>query len=806
MSKEFNFKEGDGMTVQISPIMAIREDLVTDNIEDMPDAVPVIPLRNMVAMPHITMPILLGREMSITAARDAESEGGYILIIAQRDASKEKPIKKDLYNIGVIARILKLLNMPDGTVTALVHTGKRVNIGKLVQKTPYMRAEYSSREEKMPDAADPEMIALYGVVTELYMKILSYAGENETQEIKFTLKNLDNPLREINYMISNSPLDYDAKQQLLEIDDFKTRAAETIKHFQIVNQLMKIKADIQTRTREDLSQQQKEHFLHQQIRTIQDELGYNIGDDDTNELRSKAEKKIWPEYVANQFIKELKRLERYNPQSPEYAIQYVYLETLLALPWLNCSDKVFSLSEVDKILNRDHYGLKDVKERIMEYMAVMKLRKDMKAPIICLYGPPGVGKTSLGKSIADALGREYARISLGGLHDEAEIRGHRKTYVGAMPGRIISAMKKCGTSNPVFVLDEIDKIGQDFKGDPSTALLEVLDPEQNNKFHDNYLDIDYDLSKVLFIATANSLSTISRPLLDRMEVIEIPGYIIDEKVEIALRHLIPKVLEEHGMQKDELTFTREGITKIIESYTRESGVRLLEKKIAAVIRKIAVKKASDTEYPTVITEEIVREYLGPEEVTPDMYENNKYYGVVTGLAWTQVGGEILFIESSLSPGKGEKLTLTGNLGDVMKESAVIALQYLKANADELGIDSKIFELKDVHIHVPEGAIPKDGPSAGITMVTSLASSFTHRKIREKLAMTGEITLRGKVLPVGGIKEKVFAAKRAGITDIILCRQNERDISKIEDMYLEGLTFHYVDDIKEVLDYALLPAE
>jgi len=429
----------------------------------------------------------------------------------------------------------------------------------------------------MPDAADPEMIALYGVVTELYMKILSYAGENETQEIKFTLKNLDNPLREINYMISNSPLDYDTKQQLLEIDDFKTRAAETIKHFQIVNQLMKIKADIQTRTREDLSQQQKEHFLHQQIRTIQDELGYNISDDDTNELRSKAEEKIWPEYVGNHFTKELKRLERYNPQSPEYAIQYVYLETLLALPWLNCSEKVFSLSEVEEILNRDHYGLKDVKERIMEYMAVMKLRKDMKAPIICLYGPPGVGKTSLGKSIADALGREYARISLGGLHDEAEIRGHRKTYVGAMPGRIISAMKKCGTSNPVFVLDEIDKIGQDFKGDPSTALLEVLDPEQNNKFHDNYLDIDYDLSKVLFIATANSLSTISRPLLDRMEIIEIPGYIIDEKVEIALRHLIPKVLEEHGMQRDELTFTRESIIKIIESYTRESGVRLLEK-------------------------------------------------------------------------------------------------------------------------------------------------------------------------------------------------------------------------------------
>lgn len=604
-------------------------------------------------------------------------------------------------------------------------------------------------------------------------------------------------------MCTNSPLDPRAKQNLLELNEYKKRALRLTQDLEKACQFMELKANIQSRTREDLTQQQREHFLHQQMRAIQDELGGSEEEQEIDELRVKGKKMKWPEYASEQFEKEVRKLERYNPQSPEYSVQFSYVETLLSLPWDRMSKSKISLDKVEKKLNRDHYGLENVKERIIEQMAVLQLRNDMKAPIICLYGPPGVGKTSLGKSIADAIGREYARISLGGLHDEAEIRGHRKTYIGAMPGRIIAAMAKVKTSNPVIVLDEIDKIGQDFKGDPSTALLEVLDPEQNCKFHDNYIDIDYDLSKVMFIATANDLSTISRPLRDRMEVIEISGYITDEKVEIARRHLIPKLLSEHGFERKELDFSKAALINIIDRYTRESGVRQLEKKIAKVLRKVARLKASGKEIPSTIKPENLKELLGVEEVTPDMYENNDFAGVVTGLAWTQVGGEILFIESSISKGKGDKLTLTGNLGDVMKESAVIALQYLKSHSERLGINGALFDKYDVHIHVPEGAIPKDGPSAGITMTTSLASLFTQRKVRPKLAMTGEITLRGKVLPVGGIKEKILAAKRAGISDIMLCQANRKDIEAIDARYLHGLTFHYVDTIDDVLHFALL---
>jgi len=567
--------------------------------------------------------------------------------------------------------------------------------------------------------------------------------------------------------------------------------------------LIQIKADIQSKTREDINQQQREHFLQQQIKTIQDELGGSVQEQDILELREKAANKKWDEKVGAVFEKEVKKLERLHPQSPDFSVQYNYLETFVDLPWGEYTKDNFNLKHAQKQLDKDHYGLEKVKERIIEHLAVLKLRGDLKSPIICLYGPPGVGKTSLGKSIAEALKRKYIRISLGGLHDEAEIRGHRRTYIGAMPGRIIQGLLKAGSSNPVFVLDEIDKIGNDFKGDPASALLEVLDPEQNNTFHDNYLDVDYDLSKILFIATANNLNTVSQPLLDRMELIDVSGYIQEEKVEIARRHLVPKQLENHGLNKDDIDIPKKTLDAIVESYTRESGVRELDKKIAKIMRKVARKKASEEEYPHTLTVADLHDYLGVAEYNRDKYEGNEYAGVVTGLAWTAVGGEILFVESSLSKSKGEKLTLTGNLGDVMKESAVIAMQFVKSHAYMLNINEELFDKWSVHIHVPEGAIPKDGPSAGITMVTSIASSFTQRKVRPNLAMTGEITLRGRVLPVGGIKEKILAAKRANIKDIILSIENKKDIEEIRESYLKGLTFHYVRDIKEVLDFALL---
>ena len=607
----------------------------------------------------------------------------------------------------------------------------------------------------------------------------------------------------VNFLCTNIPFTPQQKQEFLDIPTVKERAFALYAALRKEAQLLEIKADIQSKTRADINQQQREHFLQQQIKTIQDELGGNSQEQDIEELSQKAAQKKWSEEIQEVFDKELRRLERLYPQSPDFSVQYNYLETLTDLPWGEYTTDNFNLKNAQRQLDKDHYGLEKVKERIIEHLAVLKLRGDMKAPIICLYGPPGVGKTSLGKSIAAALNRKYVRVSLGGLHDEAEIRGHRRTYIGAMPGRIIQGIQKAGASNPVFVLDEIDKIGNDFKGDPASALLEVLDPEQNNAFHDNYLDIDYDLSKVLFIATANNLNTISRPLLDRMELIEVSGYIQEEKVEIGRRHLVPKQLEEHGLNKDDLDIPKKTMAAIIESYTRESGVRELDKKIAKIMRKVARKKASGEQWNHELSIDELAEYLGMKEYMRDRYEGNDYAGVVTGLAWTAVGGEILYIESSLSRNKGEKLTLTGNLGDVMKESAVIALQYVKAHADQLGIDYDVFNHWNLHIHVPEGAIPKDGPSAGITMVTSIASTFTQRKVRAHLAMTGEITLRGRVLPVGGIKEKILAAKRAGIKEIILCEENRKDIEDIKENYLKGLKFYYVHDIKEVLDIALL---
>ena len=692
--------------------------------------------------------------------------------------------------------------MPDGSTTVILQGKRRFHLDNLTTFTPYLRGNISLLEEKMPKSNDKEFEALISAIKDMTFNILKTLGE-PSRELMFALRNIENSHYLINFLCSNIPLNTQQKQDLLNIDSVKQRAFSLYTALSKEAQLIEIKASIQSRTREDLNQQQREHFLQQQIKTIQDELGGSVQEQDIQELKEKASKKKWDASVAAIFEKELRKLERLYPQSPDFSVQYNYLETLTDLPWNEFTKDNFNLKHAQKQLDKDHYGLEKVKDRILEHLAVLKLRGDLKSPIICLYGPPGVGKTSLGKSIAEALKRKYVRISLGGLHDEAEIRGHRRTYIGAMPGRIIQGLLKAGSSNPVFVLDEIDKIGNDFKGDPASALLEVLDPEQNNAFHDNYLDIDYDLSNILFIATANNLNTISQPLLDRMELIDITGYILEEKVEIGRRHLVPKQLENHGLVKGDVDIPKKTMEVIVDSYTRESGVRELDKKIAKIMRKIARKKALEEEYPHTITVNDLHEYLGIKEYSRDKYEGNEYAGVVTGLAWTAVGGEILFVESSLSKSKGEKLTLTGNLGDVMKESAIIAMQYIKAHAEMLNISDDVFDKWNVHIHVPEGAIPKDGPSAGITMVTSIASSFTQRKVRPNLAMTGEITLRGRVLPVGGIKEKILAAKRANIKDIILSEENKKDIDEIKENYIKGLTFHYVRNIKEVLDFALL---
>ena len=763
---------------------------------------PILPLRNMVMYPGVALPVSVGRAKSLQLIKEAYAQKQYIGVTCQKDMYVDEPEYKDLYEIGTIAEIVKILEMPDGSTTVILQGKRRFHLDNLTTFTPYLRGNISLLEEKMPKSNDKEFEALISAIKDMTFNILKTLGE-PSRELMFALRNIENSHYLINFLCSNIPLNTQQKQDLLNIDSVKQRAFSLYTALSKEAQLIEIKASIQSRTREDLNQQQREHFLQQQIKTIQDELGGSVQEQDIQELKEKASKKKWDASVAAIFEKELRKLERLYPQSPDFSVQYNYLETLTDLPWNEFTKDNFNLKHAQKQLDKDHYGLEKVKDRILEHLAVLKLRGDLKSPIICLYGPPGVGKTSLGKSIAEALKRKYVRISLGGLHDEAEIRGHRRTYIGAMPGRIIQGLLKAGSSNPVFVLDEIDKIGNDFKGDPASALLEVLDPEQNNAFHDNYLDIDYDLSNILFIATANNLNTISQPLLDRMELIDITGYILEEKVEIGRRHLVPKQLENHGLVKGDVDIPKKTMEVIVDSYTRESGVRELDKKIAKIMRKIARKKALEEEYPHTITVNDLHEYLGIKEYSRDKYEVNEYAGVVTGLAWTAVGGEILFVESSLSKSKGEKLTLTGNLGDVMKESAIIAMQYIKAHAEMLNISDDVFDKWNVHIHVPEGAIPKDGPSAGITMVTSIASSFTQRKVRPNLAMTGEITLRGRVLPVGGIKEKILAAKRANIKDIILSEENKKDIDEIKENYIKGLTFHYVRNIKEVLDFALL---
>ena len=800
--KDFDMSEES--SARIMPIFAEIKGEV-GNEEDIQKLdgqdIPILALRNMVLFPGVTLPIAVGRDKSLKLINEVQRTNRPIGVVCQRNSKVEDPWLNDLYEVGVVADVVKVLELGDGSTNVILQGRSVFHLDDLTEASPYLRGRISLLDEVMPFENDKEFEVIAMSLKELTFNILRNLTEGG-QEMAFAIKNIDNPIYLINFLATNIPFSPTEKQNLLQERSIKKRAYKLYAILSKEAQFLELKADIQSKTREDLSQQQREHFLQQQIRTIQDELG--TSEDEIAELEERAKKKKWSEETAKAFQKELRKLERINPQSPDYNVQYSYLDTLLNLPWNVFTVDKFNLKTVESKLNHDHYGLDKVKDRILEHLSVLKLRGDMKSPIICLYGPPGVGKTSLGKSVADALGRKYARVSLGGLHDEAEIRGHRRTYIGAMPGRIIDALRKCESSNPVFVLDEIDKLGKDFKGDPSSALLEVLDPEQNSHFHDNYIDMDYDLSKILFIATANSLQNLSQPLLDRMEIIEINGYIMEEKVEIAKKHLIPKQLEEHGFAPKEIDFNKPAVSKIIESYTRESGVRELDKKIAKVLRRCARLKATDSEFPKTITLTNLKEFLGVEEYTKDQYEGNDFAGVVTGLAWTAVGGEILFVESSLSRGKGEKLTLTGNLGDVMKESAVIAMQYLKSHSSLFGIDYELFDKYNVHIHVPEGAIPKDGPSAGVTMVTSLASSFTQRKVRPNLAMTGEITLRGKVLPVGGIKEKILAAKRAGITDIILCQENRKDIDEIKDIYLKGLTFHYVSNIKEVIDIALLP--
>ena len=790
-----------GIVMPILTECDVDEDF-TEGIEKVGDTIPILPLRNMVLFPGVALPVIIGRPKSMRLIKEAVHKKSLIGVVCQKEMGTEDPILEDLYTTGVIADIVRVLEMPDGSTTVILQGKKRFELNELTETDPYLSGKITVLEDTKPDKTDREFEALISTIKDLTIKMLGAVAE-PPRDLIFSIKNNKNVLYVVNFSCSNIPSGSAEKQQLLLIGDLKERAYRLLFILNREYQLVELKASIQMKTHEDINQQQKEYFLQQQIKTIQEELGGNINELEIKELREKASRKKWPAEVAQVFEKELRKLERLHPQSPDYSVQTQYVQNIVNLPWNEYSKDNFNLSHAQKVLDRDHYGLEKVKERIIEHLAVLKLKGDMKSPIICLYGPPGVGKTSLGRSIAEALRRKYVRVSLGGLHDEAEIRGHRRTYIGAMCGRIIQNIQKAGTSNPVFILDEIDKITNDFKGDPASALLEVLDPEQNNAFHDNYLDIDYDLSKVMFIATANNLNTISQPLLDRMELIEVSGYIMEEKVEIAAKHLVPKQMDVHGLKKGSVKFLKKTLQVIVEAYTRESGVRELDKKIAKIMRKLARKVASDEPIPTSIKPEDLYEYLGAVEYSRDKYQGNDYAGVVTGLAWTAVGGEILFVESSLSKGKGSKLTLTGNLGDVMKESAMLALEYIHAHAAQFNINEELFENWNVHVHVPEGAIPKDGPSAGITMVTSLVSAFTQRKVKKNLAMTGEITLRGKVLPVGGIKEKILAAKRAGIKELILCKEKEKDINEIKPEYLKGLVFHYVSDIQQVVDLALL---
>lgn len=769
--------------------------------ETFPTVLPLLPVKNVVLFPGVVIPITAGRNKSINLLQDAQQNDKIIAVITQKDVNADNPTINDMYSVGTIGKILKLLKMPDGSTMVIIQGIRKFSINNILEEEPYLKAEITLLEDKrkVSNKNKEHFNVLLESLRETAIKIIN---ENPAipSDASFAIKNIEGSSLLVNFVASNLDLPLVKKQELLEVNSLLDRASKTLKYLNVELQKISLKNSIQDKVNSDLSKQQREYFLHQQMKTIQEELGGVSYEAEVQEMKEKASKKKWSKSINEHFEKELNRLVRMNPQTPDYGVQRNYLELMLDLPWEKYSKDNFDINHAEKVLNKDHFGLEDVKERILEYLAVLKLKGDMKSPIICLYGPPGVGKTSLGKSIASALGRKYVRISLGGLHDESEIRGHRKTYIGAMPGRIIQSIKKVGTSNPVIVLDEIDKISTSGHGDPSSALLEVLDPEQNSTFHDNFLDVDYDLSKVLFIATANNLATIQPALLDRMEIIDISGYTIEEKVEIANKYLLPKQILEHGLTKKDISISKKELEFIIQAYTRESGVRGLERKISKIVRNIALQIARNTEYNKKLSQNKIIEILGPP-MMPEMSETNKVPGVVTGLAWTQVGGDILFIESILSKGKGN-LTMTGNLGNVMKESATIALEYIKSNYKEFGIDPQKIEESNIHIHVPEGATPKDGPSAGIAMLTSLVSSFTGKKVKSKWAMTGEITLRGKVLPVGGIKEKILAAKRAGITDVILCEENKKDIEKINPDYIKGLKIHYVTQMSEVIDLAL----
>ena len=792
--------------VEYIPLVEETDDAIEPKLNDG-DVLGVLPLRNMVLFPGVLLPVTVGRPKSKKLVATAFKNDQLLAVCCQKAQDVQEPSSEDLYPVGTAGRVMRTLDMPDGNLMVILEGVERIHIQEIVGVRPYMKARVQTMPEEFPKRNDKEFVALVSSLKNVAEKIIK-SMENLPAEAGMTLRSIDNPPTLVNYICGNFGVRIADKQLLLEIDSIKDRALSLLEILNKEVKMLEMRKDIQNKTKEDIDREQREYLLHRQMETIQKELG-DSDEQQANAMLEQSKQKKWGDKMQAIFEKELKKLRRMNSHSPEYATQQNYLDTLLDLPWNEYSEDNYDIRHAQEILDKDHYGMEKVKERIIEYLSVLKIKSfsknpdNMKAPILCLYGPPGVGKTSLGRSIAEALGRKYARISLGGMHDEAELRGHRRTYIGAMPGRIIENLRKTKTSNPVFILDEIDKIGADYKGDPTSALLEVLDPEQNNTFHDNYLDVDYDLSKVLFIATANSLDTIPRPLLDRMELIEMTGYLQEEKEEIAKRHLIPKELENHGLKASQLKFKKGIISAIIDGYTRESGVRGLEKRIASVCRKVVTKIALEEPYNISVTEEDIVTYLGKKRYTRDEWETNKYIGVVTGLAWTSVGGEILFIETSLSPAKVPTLTLTGNLGDVMKESATIALGYIKAHAEQFGIARKKLDTHSVHIHVPEGAIPKDGPSAGITMTTALVSAFTGKKVRARIAMTGEMTLRGKVLSIGGVKEKLLAAKRAGITDIVLCEKNRKDVEDIPEKYLKGLKFHYVQDIQEVIDFALV---
>ena len=796
----FQLSDGSDSDAEFIPLITAEEE-ENMNKEVFPPDLPILSLRNNVLFPGVVIPITVGRDMSIKLVNDANKGDKIIGVVSQKNQEEESPKFDDLYKIGTIAQIIRLLRMPDGSTTIIIQGKRRFEMIEETQSEPYLRSKIKVFHEKKHDKNNKELEMMIKGVKELALQIIK-ESPNIPSEASFALKNIDSPTFLTNFIASNLNADVLKKQEMLEDTNMKSRVLKLMEHLSLEMKMLEMRNEIQSKVKKDIDRQQREYFLHQQMRTIQDELGDNPQEQDVKELQERAVLKKWDEKIETIFNKEIHKLQRMNPQGAEYSVQLNYLDLLLDLPWNEFSKDKLDLKRAERILNRDHYGLEKVKTRILEYLAVLKLKGDMKSPILCFYGPPGVGKTSLGKSIAEAIGRKYVRMSLGGLHDESEVRGHRKTYIGAMPGRIVQQIKKAKSSNPLFILDEIDKLGVSNHGDPSSALLEVLDPEQNHSFYDNYIETEYDLSKVMFIATANNLSNIQAPLRDRMELIEVNGYTLEEKIEIAKKHLLPKQIKEHGLKKNHIKISVDALSKIIEEYTNESGVRSLDKTIAKVVRNRARQIASDETYDITIKGNDLFKILGAgREKTK--YSNNNVAGVVTGLAWTSHGGDILFIESSLTSGKG-KLTLTGNLGDVMKESAIIALEFLKSHSEWLDLPQTIFDKYNVHIHVPEGATPKDGPSAGITMLTSLASLFTQRKVKSNIAMTGEITLRGDVLPVGGIKEKILAAKRANIQELILCEKNKVDIDEIEKSYLTGLKFHYVKTMKEVLELAILP--